>query len=100
MFASRLIDRSQIPAKPELASHTLIHFLDRFVYRNPKAPHNGLRGSSLMQPLAGGEHQHILVTNRLPQQKIEPLNSESFWRKKAEDVAVDERSEERRVGKE
>jgi ribosome biogenesis protein MAK21 len=76
--------------KPDLASHTLIHFLDRFAYRNPKAPHSGPRGSSIMQPLAGGEHQHILVTNRLAQRNVEPVNSESFWRRKAEDVAVDE----------
>ena len=34
--------------------HTLTHFLDRFVYRTPKAAAS-TRGSSLMQPLAGSD---------------------------------------------
>jgi ribosome biogenesis protein MAK21 len=79
-----------MPAKPDLASHTLIHFLDRFVYRNAKLAASTLRGNSIMQPLAGGESRGVLVSNRLTQNQHEPLNSESFWRKKIDDVAVDE----------
>jgi ribosome biogenesis protein MAK21 len=79
-----------MPAKPDLASHTLIHFLDRFVYRNAKAAAGGLRGNSIMQPLAGGESQDVLLSKRFIQRQQEPLNSDSFWRKKADDVAVDE----------
>lgn len=78
-----------MPTKPDLASHTLIHFLDRFVYRNAKVAASSLRGNSIMQPLAGGEGRGILVSNRLTH-RHEPLNSESFWRKKIDDVAVDE----------
>ncbi|OBT56616.1 hypothetical protein VE04_01669 [Pseudogymnoascus sp. 24MN13] len=61
-----------------------------FVYRNAKASAGGLRGSSIMQPLAGGESSGVLVANRATAQAHQPVNSEAFWRKKAEDVAVDE----------
>lgn len=90
MFAARLLSQSEMPVKPDLASHTLIHFLDRFVYRNAKAAAGGLRGASIMQPLAGGESKGVLVSNRLAAHTQKPLNSEDFWRRKAEDVAVDE----------
>lgn len=42
-----------------------------------------------MQPLAGGASQGILVSNRGTKVQ-QSVNSEAFWRKKAEDVAVDE----------
>jgi ribosome biogenesis protein MAK21 len=78
-----------MPPKPDLASHTLSAFLDRFVYRNAKAAASGPRGSSIMQPLAGGDSKAILLSNR-SSHASQPLNTEAFWRKKAEDVAVDE----------
>jgi ribosome biogenesis protein MAK21 len=90
LFASRLLNGKEMPAKPDLASHTLIHFLDRFVYRNAKVAAGSLRGNSIMQPLAGGEGRDVLISKRLIQRQHEPLNSDSFWRKKADDVAVDE----------
>lgn len=90
MFASRLLSSTEMPAKPDLASHSLISFLDRFVYRNAKAATGGLRGSSIMQPLAGGDSRGFLVSNRATAQAHQPVNSEAFWRKKTEDVAVDE----------
>lgn len=43
-----------------------------------------------MQPLAGGDSRGVLVSNRATAHAHEPVNSEAFWRKKAEDVAVDE----------
>lgn len=89
LFADRLLDGSDMPPKPDLASHTLIAFLDRFVYKNAKAASSGLRGSSIMQPLAGGESQGVLVSNRVARQDTS-VNTEAFWRKKAEDVAVDQ----------
>ena len=42
-----------------------------------------------MQPLPGGVNQGILLSNKTSR-KHEPLNSEAFWRKKIEDVSVDE----------
>ncbi|TGO27526.1 hypothetical protein BPAE_0040g00070 [Botrytis paeoniae] len=89
LFVDRLINDERMPPKPDLASHTLTHFLDRFVYRNAKAAAGAPKGSSLMQPLAGGASQGILVSNRGTKVQ-QSVNSEAFWRKKAEDVAVDE----------
>lgn len=89
LFADRLVDGSEMPSKPDLASHTLIHFLDRFVYRNAKTSAGGLRGSSIMQPLAGGDSRGILVSNGASN-RTSSVNTEAFWRKDAEDVAVDE----------
>ena len=91
MFASSLVNDDKIPPKPDLATHSLTHFLDRFVYRNAKAAASGVRGSSIMQPLSGGDSQGILLSTRAT--KIGPqesVNSEAFWRKKTEEIAVDE----------
>ncbi|RDW66255.1 CBF-domain-containing protein [Coleophoma cylindrospora] len=90
MFAERLVKDEKMPPKPDLASHTLIHFLDRFVYRNAKAAAGTTKGGSIMQPLAGGDSKGILLSNKAARAGQQPVNSESFWRKKAEDVAVDE----------
>jgi ribosome biogenesis protein MAK21 len=79
-----------MPPKPDLASHTLTNFLDRFVYRNAKATAGGSRGSSIMQPLSGGESRGILLSSKTTHHAQAPLNTEIFWHKKAEDVAVDE----------
>lgn len=79
-----------MPPKPDLSSHTLTHFLDRFVYRNAKAAAAGPRGSSIMQPLSGGDSSSILLSSRSSQNGLQSVNTEAFWRKKAEDVAVDE----------
>jgi ribosome biogenesis protein MAK21 len=43
-----------------------------------------------MQPLSGGDSRGVLLSSRATQQKQEPVNSEAFWRKKAEDISVDE----------
>jgi len=90
LFASRLLFDEKMPPKPDLTSHTLTHFLDRFVYRNAKATAGGPKGSSIMQPLAGSDSKGILLSNRTSQASQYSVNSEAFWRKKAEDVAVDE----------
>lgn len=68
--------------------HTLTHFLDRFVYRTPKAA-VATRGSSIMQPLAGSEAKDRLVYSNKHGQEL-PLNSDAFWRKKTEDVSAED----------
>lgn len=65
LFASRLISHEPMPPKPDLSLHTLVHFLDEFVKKNPKKtlqPSSGgdkeknplikFRGESIMQPAA------------------------------------------------
>lgn len=89
VYASNLLTGQKTTQKPEFANHTLIAFLDKFVYRNAKTADSG-RGISIMQPVAAGGQGHILVSNKAPVKDAASLNSSSFWNKKSEDVAVDE----------
>ncbi|KAF9889231.1 hypothetical protein FE257_007544 [Aspergillus nanangensis] len=86
--ADNLLDHNTMSGKPDLTIHTLTHFLDRFVYRTPKAA-AVTRGASIMQPLAGSDAQDRLVAGVKQIQHV-PLNSEAFWKKKSEDVAVED----------
>ncbi len=90
LFATRLLTHSEIPPKPDLSLNTLIHFLDRFVYRNPKAT-NAPRGASIMQPMAGGDSSALLVSAYSSKSSTEqPVNSEAFWKQTTEKVNADE----------
>ncbi|KAI9050750.1 hypothetical protein LZ554_004869 [Drepanopeziza brunnea f. sp. 'monogermtubi'] len=97
LFADRLLKDEKMPPKPDLTSHTLSNFLDRFVYRNAKALKNKdgeikvkSKGSSIMQPLSGGDSKGILLSSRSANSIQQSVNTEAFWKKKVEDVAVDE----------
>ncbi|KAJ5880910.1 Ribosome biogenesis protein NOC1 [Penicillium subrubescens] len=87
--ASRLLDHEVMSGKPDMTIHTLTHFLDRFVYRTPKANATS-RGTSIMQPLAGGEASDRLVDAGKSASQGQPLNSENFWKKKADEVAAED----------
>lgn len=84
------MSHSPMPGKPDLTLHTLIHFLDRFVYRNPKKSTTALRGSSIMQPLAGGDSSGLLVSAGATRHPGTPVNDESFYKKSQEEVAKEE----------
>ena len=79
-----------MPPKPDLGSHTLSNFLDRFVYRNAKSAAGAPRGTSIMQPLTGGDSRGVLLSSKTASHAQRPVNTEAFWHKKVEDVAVDE----------
>ncbi|KAJ5794087.1 hypothetical protein N7457_000686, partial [Penicillium paradoxum] len=87
--AANLLEHNPMSGKPDLTLHTLTHFLDRFVYRTPKASATS-RGASIMQPLAGGETADRLVEAGKRAQNQLPLNTETFWKKKANDVAAED----------
>lgn len=88
--ASNLLDHETMSGKPDLTLHTLSHFLDRFIYRTPKTS-QGARGASIMQPLAGGDASDRLVTAGAGQAAAHaPLNSEAFWKKRADEVAAED----------
>ncbi|KAF2085117.1 CBF-domain-containing protein [Saccharata proteae CBS 121410] len=89
LFANRLLYGGAMPPKPDPTLHTLMHFLDRFVYRNAKSKVTG-KGVSIMQPMAGAATSDLLIKGRDGAKREAPLNSEEFWRKKAEDVDADE----------
>jgi ribosome biogenesis protein MAK21 len=79
-----------MPSKPDLGMHTLTHFLDRFVYRNAKTVPSQGHGSSIMQPLAGGDTRGMVLSTRGTGKSAVPVNSDAFWKQRIEDVAVDE----------
>ena len=79
-----------MPSKPDLTSHNLTNFLDRFVYKNAKTATTVPKGSSIMQPLSHGGNKGTLLLSKTSLAGQPPLNTEAFWQKKAEDVAVDQ----------
>ena len=88
LFATRLLTHTPMPAKPDLQTNTLIHFLDRFVYRNPKKSATGPRGSSIMQPMFTNDTSSLLLSARSTVGGAKaPVNSEGFW--KLDDGKVD-----------
>lgn len=91
LFAEALLLAQPMPPKPDPTKHTLMHFLDRFVYRNAKSKPAGSHGASIMQPMAGSNAADLLVKPGEGTTKAgAPVNSEAFWQKKVEDVAADE----------
>ncbi|KAI8054035.1 CBF/Mak21 family-domain-containing protein [Syncephalis plumigaleata] len=91
-----LLEGERITEMPQLHLHTLSHFLDRFVYRNPKkatSNNSGIvsRGASIMQP---AERDHlssgVFVWQRQSGMMSDELavNSEQFL--KQTDIKADE----------
>ncbi|KAG6008075.1 hypothetical protein E4U43_000222 [Claviceps pusilla] len=90
LFAEALLDKTKRVQKPDMESHTLIRFLDKFVYRNPKSTDSS-RGASIMQPLrAAQDSGDIWLGSKGAGSMSAPVNSAAFWKKKTEDVAVDD----------
>ncbi|KIV93624.1 hypothetical protein PV10_04825 [Exophiala mesophila] len=88
LSADHTLRHAKLPGKPDLSLHTLSHFLDRFVYRNPKLSGTGLKGSSIMQPMAAADSQGVLIGDSSGARRKVPVNSEEFLVKK--DVAAEE----------
>ena len=87
LFATRLLTHAPMPPKPDLSLNTLIHFLDRFVYRNPKSTSTA-KGASVMQ---GGDPSALLVSRYSEKDRSRaPVNSETFWKMESEKVSADE----------
>lgn len=86
-----MLKGESIQSAPDLRLHTLIHFLDRFVYRNAKKK-AGNKGSSIMQPIADQTGPDVVVSLQRGAGGLKEatVNSEAFWRRKVEDVPVDE----------
>ncbi|KAK5652618.1 hypothetical protein OQA88_10379 [Cercophora sp. LCS_1] len=88
VFAANLLQRQKSLPKPDLENHTLMHFLDKFVYRNPKAT-DTKRGGSIMQPVLASDTAHVLVSSKATARQP-AVNSASFWNLKSEDVSVED----------
>lgn len=88
LYAQNLLHLQPGTVKPDLALHSIKHFLDRFVYRNPKTK-PATRGTSIMQPLPGTDTGLILrVKGHAVSEKA--VNSEDWWRQQTSRIRPDE----------
>ena len=91
VLASRIVNNELIKEKPDPTIYTLMNFLDKFSFRNAKTKTQAVHGSSIMQPMSGTSRAtSYLITSRDSDRTHDPLNSEQFWRRKINDVRVDE----------
>lgn len=91
LYASRLLSGETLAeGTPDPTLHSLTHFLDRFAYRSPRAKDAKMRGSSIMQPLAGAPTVDLLVRESGKGRAEQPLNVEGFWASKGDQVREDE----------
>jgi ribosome biogenesis protein MAK21 len=89
-YATSVLEQNAKVTKPELDSHSLIRFLDKFVYKEPKAT-DSARGVSIMQPLkATKDLGDIWLGSRAAGVAAKSVNSATFKDKKSEDVAAED----------
>ncbi|KAL5529557.1 hypothetical protein ACEPAG_5542 [Sanghuangporus baumii] len=90
LHASQLLSGAELTANADLSLNTLSHFLDRFVYRNPKKPRP--KGASAMQPSAATSTQDgtniRIVKGATTDAAV--INDERFWKKDVRNVPVDQ----------
>lgn len=85
MLASSVTSNDESTPKPDLESHSLIRFLDKFVYRNPKSTES-TRGVSIMQPVRRLPDQ----SNAKKSNQTGTVNHPSFWNQKVDQVAAED----------
>ncbi|KAJ9088322.1 RNA-binding ribosome biosynthesis protein mak21 [Entomophthora muscae] len=88
-YTRQVLSLEPITEQPQLHHHTLMHFLDRFAFRNAKKSQNSeLRGSSIMQPMLGlGGTSGIVWAKGISESSS--TNSEFFSSKKPSEVSAD-----------
>lgn len=89
--ATELLAGQTVTTKNDLEQHTLIHFLDRFIYRDVKKPSKGFKGPSAMQPHITDESINQVRLNKGKKGEMNgKVNSKEFWNKNVRDVPVDQ----------
>ncbi|KAI0228980.1 RNA-binding ribosome biosynthesis protein mak21 [Massospora cicadina] len=88
-YARQVLSQESITEQPQLHYHTLMHFLDRFVFRNAKRSQGGeRRGPSVMQPIPGvGTSSGLVWAKGAPE--VNAITSEDFVSKKPSEIAAD-----------
>ncbi|PVF97457.1 CBF-domain-containing protein [Serendipita vermifera] len=90
LHAKQLIENRPLTANADLSLNTLSHFLDLFVYKNPKKPKP--RGESIMQPsaaLGNDGNATVRLIKGIVNESVGPsgtVNNEQFWMKKVQDI--------------
>jgi len=87
LHARQLLTHAQVTATADLGLNTLSHFLDRFVYRNPKKSRP--KGASAMQPMAADDSSGMVHAVKATG-SADLVNEDGFRRKKEGDVPVDQ----------
>ncbi|OZJ05634.1 hypothetical protein BZG36_01521 [Bifiguratus adelaidae] len=91
LYAKTLLEGNKIQSQPDLHSHTLTQFLDRFVFRNAKKSNDAQsKGGSIMQPMLGDKESLVMRKGAGIATSGPSMNDERFWRSKVEDVPVDQ----------
>ncbi|OCB86684.1 CBF-domain-containing protein [Sanghuangporus baumii] len=90
LHAFQLLSGAEPTANADLSLNTLSHFLDRFVYRNPKKPRP--KGPSAMQPSAAASAQDGMSIRIVKGATTDAavINDERFWKKDIRNVPVDQ----------
>ncbi|KAG1470191.1 hypothetical protein G6F56_002826 [Rhizopus delemar] len=88
-YAESLFAGELITNQPDLHQFSLMHFLDRFVYKNPKKT-TVTKGQSIMQPLPNSRRDGGIQFTKGSHQKLAPVNTDKFIQKNQDDVAADE----------
>lgn len=88
LYAENLLHAQPNTEKPDLALHSVKHFLDRFVYRNPKTK-PVTKGASIMQPLPGTDTSLILGVKAHAKTEM-AVNSEEWWKQQIDKIKPDE----------
>jgi ribosome biogenesis protein MAK21 len=90
MYSTGLLKGFKAAQKPDMTNHSLIHFLDKFVYRNAKTS-DKQKGSSIMQPtLAAAGGASVLVPGKTSAHAAVQVNNAAFWKQKADNVAAED----------
>ncbi|KAG2366005.1 CBF/Mak21 family-domain-containing protein [Suillus spraguei] len=88
LHAQQLLSGQPITSSPDLSLNTLSHFLDRFVYKNPKKVKT--KGSSAMQPAANANDRIGVKLLKGESSGGALPNDEKFLNRRLQDVPVDE----------
>ncbi|KAG2121610.1 ribosome biogenesis protein [Suillus clintonianus] len=88
LHAQQLLSGQPITSSPDLSLNTLSHFLDRFVYKNPKK--TKAKGSSAMQPAAGANDRIGVKLLKGESSGGALPNDEKFLNRRLQDIPVDE----------
>ncbi|KAF8634313.1 hypothetical protein AX15_000974, partial [Amanita polypyramis BW_CC] len=96
LHARQLLISQPVTSNPELTENTLSHFLDRFVYKNPKKVGAGeggakTKGASAMQPAATGlDGLGVKIMKTEVDGASMRINEAEFLGKKESDIPVDQ----------
>lgn len=88
--ADHYLQHRKLLGEPDLTLHTLIHFLDRFIYKNAKLSETRPRGASIMQPMVSDHTHNVLITPTVGGTQRMPVTSDEFKSKQDKDVAAED----------